>query len=234
MNALFIALALVVGQTTEPKVTVTPNVSVQTCRLLKLTAETNGKQLKWIAPPSVDLIVSDSGKWAVFQSLKSGVFQVYIYTALGDIPSDPAIITITVSDNPPNPNPPTPNPDPTPEPQPEDLTRDTLYIKLKPIYAADSDPNKADQKKKLAIIYQQAIDLTSKYQFDTAASYITQVNIVAAQYLAPTALKSLRTAIGEELNTVLPTDPSTKFDKVTEEACVKQFKRVIRVLETLK
>ena len=239
MKTIFMAVALALNQVPEPKVTVTPNVSVEACRLLKLTAETNGKQLKWIAPASVDLIVSESGRWAVFQSLKPGVYQVAVYTALADIPSDPAIITVTVTNgpipnpNPPEPTPPTPNPEPNP-PAPDDITKDVLYMKLAPIYAADADPNKKDQKAKLITVYKQAIDLINKYQYSTASDYIAQVHIVAAQYLAPTALKALRSAIGEELNKVLPTDPNAKFDKATEDICVRQFTRVIKLLESLK
>ena len=232
MNALYVVFFLSLGQAPEPpKVTVIPKVTVQACRLLKLTAETNGKQLRWVAPPSVDLIVSESGKWAVFQSLKAGSFQVFVYTALGDIPSEPAIITITVLDEP-APTPPTP---PTPPDVPaDDVTKDQLYLKLLPVYAADSDPNKADHKKKLIIVYQQAIGLFGNYKFGTISDFIAQVHIISAQYLAPTAAKAMRTSIGEDLNSSLPTDPNTKLDKMTEEICIKQFNRVIKVLEAIK
>jgi hypothetical protein len=235
MNAIYVALFLALGQAPElPKVVVTQKVSVQSCRLLKLTAETNGKQLKWVAPPSVDLIVSESGKWAVFQSLKAGSFQVFVYTALGDVPSDPAIITITVLDDP-TPTPPLPPAPPTPPDVPaDDITKDPLYLKLSPIYAADSDLNKADQKKKLIIIYQQANSLFGTYKFGTISDFIAQVHIISAQYLAPTAAKALRASIGEDLNNNLPTDPNTKLDKMTEEICIKQFNRVIKVLEAIK
>ena len=232
MNAIYVALILSLGQAPDlPKVVVVPKVTVQSCRLLKLTAESNGKQLKWVAPPSVDLIVSESGKWAVFQSLKAGVFQVFVYTALGDVPSEPAIITITVLDDilPAPPAPPTP-----PDVPSDDITKDPLYLKLLPIYAADSDPNKADQKKKLVITYQQAVGLFGTYKFGTISDFIAQVHIISAQYLAPTAAKAMRTSIGEDLGNNLPTDPNTKLDKMTEEICIKQFNRVIKVLEAIK
>ena len=235
MNQLLMALILTLNQAVEPKVTVTPNVSIQACRLLKLSAETNGKQLKWIAPQSVDLIVSESGKWAVFQSLKPGTFQVAVYTALGDIPSDPAIITVTVTDGP-VPTPPDPvNPTPTPDPDSlAEIQKDPLYVKLAPIYAASSDPNKLDQKNKLIIVFKQSIEVLKKYQFGAASDFIAQTHIIAAQYLAPTALRAMRTAIGEELNKVLPTDPNAKLDKNTEDLCKAQFTRIIKILEAIK
>jgi len=246
MNQILFTFLMLVAQVPEPKapepkVTVTPAVSVQACRLLKLSAETNGKQIKWIAPASVDLIVSESGRWAVFQSLKPGVFQVAVYTALGDVPSEPAIITVTVTGTPeptptPDPvNPPTPTPTPVPDPNSvEEIKKDPLYQRLAPIYAASSDANKLDQKNKLIIIYQQAIVVLQKYEFGSASDFIAQTHIIAAQYLAPTALKAMRTTIGEELNNILPTDPSVKLDKATVELCQKQFTRIIKILETIK
>ena len=246
MNQILLTVFMMVAQAPdpkvlEPKVTVTPAVSVQACRLLKLSAETNGKQIKWIAPASVDLIVSESGKWAVFQSLKPGIFQVAVYTALGDVPSEPAIITVTVTGLPdpaPTPDPivpPVPTPTPLPDPNSlEEIKKDPLYLKLSPIYAAISDTNKLDQKNKLIIIYQQAIVVLQKYEFGSASDFIAQTHIIAAQYLAPTALKAMRTTIGEELNSILPTDPNVKLDKATVELCQKQFTRIIKILETIK
>lgn len=244
MNQMLLTFLMLVAQVPdpkaqEPKVTVTPAVSVQACRLLKLSAETNGKQIKWIAPASVDLIVSESGKWAVFQSLKPGIFQVAVYTALGDVPSEPAIITVTVTGLPepapvPDPvNPPTPTPIPDPN-STEEIKKDPLYLKLAPIYAASGDTNKLDQKNKLIIIYQQAIVVLQKYEFGSASDFIAQTHIIAAQYLAITALKAIRTTIGEELNSILPTDPNVKLDKATVELCQKQFTRIIKILETIK
>src|SRR4051794_17171521 len=92
-----------------------------------------------------------------------GRYHVLAYTAVGDVPSEPALCTVVVEGAPtppppgpsptppaPNPNPPGPNPTP-PAPSPKPPS-DPLVQALQAAYVADADPNKAKSLRALAAL----------------------------------------------------------------------------------
>lgn len=85
---------------------------------IKVPASTNGKEVRWYSPDKglqvfpVELL-KDS-KTAIVTANVPGRYRLVAWTAVGDIPSDPAICVIIVGDAPtPGPGP-GPNPDPIP------------------------------------------------------------------------------------------------------------------------
>lgn len=84
-------------------------------------AETTGKTVKFF-PVDPGLSVFPAGllanpKATVVSSSKPGVYRLLVYTALGDVPSDPQICRIIIG-TPPPPTPPDVKPDNPPDPKP--------------------------------------------------------------------------------------------------------------------
>ena len=91
---------------------------------ITVTAETNGTTVRWV-PFSKELklfptqLLKDT-KTAVVLCNKPGKHRLLAYTAVGDVPSDPAVVEITIAGpvppDPPSPTPPGPGPGPGPSP----------------------------------------------------------------------------------------------------------------------
>jgi len=115
-----------------PMVTVEPKLQVDVWRIGRIVATTTGKQIQVLnLHRAVDLFREydpDPAKFVFrFQVAAPGVYPIGFYTAAGDIPSPPAICTITAGEPgpaPPGPTPPGPvppgpvPPGPTPGPAP--------------------------------------------------------------------------------------------------------------------
>lgn len=90
----------------DPTVKLPAEVRTKPGRLLKLSAETDGKTVRWaIASEDADLIPSESGRWAIFSAPAPGRFIVLAWTAAGDVPSEAARCIVVVGDAPPGPAP---------------------------------------------------------------------------------------------------------------------------------
>jgi hypothetical protein len=105
------------------EITLPKEVAVKSGRLIKIVAVTDSKTpIKWFCnDTAVDLIPSESGKYAIFSSTLPGVYSVMAYTADAGGATDPAICSVTVGTPPPpgpTPGPPPPPPPPVPPPTP--------------------------------------------------------------------------------------------------------------------
>jgi hypothetical protein len=124
--------AMVYGQDPEPvdppapeapSITLPDELTVKAGRIIKITAETNGKRVRWIAVgmprEDMDLYpIDDEARSVLFCCPVPGTVTLMAYTALGDQPSDVAICTITIEAQEPRP-PPEPGPGPKPpDPKP--------------------------------------------------------------------------------------------------------------------
>lgn len=122
----------------EKGVTLPELVTLQAGRLATVEAQSEGKIIRWINPNlQVDLIPSESGRWAIIAAPTPGKYPIFAYTAINGEPTKAARCYVVVSTTPPvppGPTPPTP-PGPTPptpptppEPTPPGPTPDPAPI----------------------------------------------------------------------------------------------------------
>src|SRR5205807_2227107 len=121
---------------------------------------------------------------AIFSAPSPGRYRILAYTAAGDVPSLPALTTVTVEGPvPPVPPGPGPGPDPGPDPNPPD----PLVQALQAAYAAETDAAKAQQVNLLAALYRNAAASTVNQQELKTLGDLYQVLRAAGAALLPAA-----------------------------------------------
>lgn len=118
-----------------PKLTLPEVVTGKAGAFIKVSATTNGKEVRWQAlDDGLNVfpgeMLKDSKSTVV--TGEAGDHRLMAYTALADVPSDPAVCIVRIL-GPPKPEPkpdprPEPKPDPKPQPTPDVVTSPTLWI----------------------------------------------------------------------------------------------------------
>lgn len=219
---------------TDPSVTIPATLTAHPGRMLQISATTTGKTIKWVcASQDADCIaIRDDGSKAIFASPTAGVYLVFAWTALGDVPSDASVCVITVG-TPPPPNPIPPGPTP-PNPTPPNPV-DPLTVSLQTAFAAEADPSKVAQVGIYAALFRNAAtttvpDITLKTTGDLKGVLVT-----ARKALLPdTAIPKIRRVVADEMDTVLGTDPNTALDAATRSKCAAEFNHIATALGGLK
>lgn len=90
---------------------------------VRVSSETNGSQVRWYAAsPGLNVFPADmlrDSRSTVVVANMAGEYRLIAYTALGDVPSEPAECRVVIGTPAPTPVPPQPvPPGPTPEPEP--------------------------------------------------------------------------------------------------------------------
>lgn len=192
-----------------------------------IPAETNGKDVKWVALDTGLKVFPSSllrdSKTAVVTAQKPGRYRLLAYTADEKGPSEPAITTVVISGV--DPTPPTP---PTP-PAPPVPPADPLQKTLQDAYNSDSGARKAEMLTALAAVYDKAGPIVDAK--DTALELLTTLRQAALALVPEGELPNLRRAIADHLKTVLPTDATAGYDKARAKA---EFARVAGILKGVK
>lgn len=201
-----------------PSIAIDKEIKAHPSRNIILKVKTDCKKVNWIKPvEDCDLIVFPDTKTAIFLAPNPGVYRVIVYTAAGDEPSDPAVCTITVGNQPPptpvpptpvppTPVPPTPVP-PTPNPTPPvPVPDDPLVTKLRAIFKTDEG---ADGEKKVWLqSYSDFLLATSEHAMDrnmikTVSDLRSDYRVALDKSLPATALIKLRTECVKEFITIV-------------------------------
>jgi hypothetical protein len=209
MRRLTVLLFLVVSPLWGNEVKLPPEVRAGPGRLVKLTATTDGKTVRWICgSPDADLIASESGLWAIFSAAQPGRFLVYAYTAQGDVPSEPARCVVIVE----GPAPP-PGPAPVPPPPP-DPPLDPLVGKLSVAYALETDPQKATLKTSLAGVYRQGAAMArDNANLQTCGDVFRALSAAASSARVNGKIMEVQKVVQLELQGKLPVDPKAALDR---------------------
>lgn len=189
--------------------------------IAEVRAETTGKVVKWVAlTPGLSVRPIDDGR-VLLVSGPAGRYELLAYTALGDVPSDPARCVVVIGE------PPGPNPKP-PEPPP-----DSLRAKLKAAFDADPAPPEAKREhaKDLAALYRAAAKLAEDSAVPTSGELLRRVRDAAGTLVGPDALREVRRAAGRELSALLPTDAPLAPTHRTSAAAL--FRKLATILEEL-
>lgn len=144
-------------------------------------------------------------------------------------PNDTKTIVLDVG------NGPGPAPGPGPGPTPPNPS-DPLFVALQAAYAADAAPDKANQVQKLAALYRTAAGTTVQdASLTTVESLLKEMQAAVKLIgLPPGSLAGEARAIANELNKVLPTNPSAPLDAATRGTIANTFVRVANALGGLK
>jgi len=224
--ALMIALVPVAPVFADPMIQLPERIEAKPGRLLVLEAVTTGKMLRWVSLSDGADVVPYLEHKALFVAPTEGEYRVLVYTALGDVPSPPAICVVVVGKpRPPGP----PKPVPTP-PQPSD---DPLIRTLRPLYDADRNPAKAEQIIALIALYREAVRFAEIAELRTTAELAARLKTAAGVLLPPDALPTLRRAIGDEIGKGLGTDAEKPLTPEVRRQAAELFGRIATVLEEI-
>jgi hypothetical protein len=262
---LSLLLVALLSQTNPPKVEFPPVISGEPNNFITILPTTNGKTVKYAyIDKGLNVFPSSllANPIATVVTAPKGKYRLLAYTALGDVPSDPAIVIINVGNvpdsapfgpfnptpipptppapNPPAPNPPAPNPPGPMPPQPEDALASALvgiYGGLK-----DQDRNAADKVAKLALIYREgaraAINTdvdpnTGKPFYNTVGDVYAKVNTLGKEYLKEQDIYDIRDRLRVEMNGLLPRNSTLVLDNNVRALLNKEFSRYASILEKL-
>jgi hypothetical protein len=198
----------------------------------------DGKSVKYFTPsPGLNLFPADllSDKTATVATANlPGKYLVYGYTALGDIPSDPASIEIIIGDPGPTPFPPKPPAPNPPDPDPTPSPTDPLSEALEAIWGALDEPNKVQSKAKLAQVYRESAKVCKDPAFLTVGQAFARSKEIGKATLPDSSLSSLRSRISEELRSVVPIDPSVILSAELRAKIASQLDRMANLVESLR
>lgn len=195
-------------------------------RLLRIKAETQQKIVKWfIYSEEADLIPFESSKEAIFSSPTPGKYRVVVYTAAGDIPSDPKICVVTVEGE---------NPDPPSPPGPGPLPTDPLVKKLTDAYKADTLVDKDKKLAALIAIYKNANALAINDRNILTVGQLYETLRKTALEVIGNDLDSIRQIIKVELDGKLPKGVNDPLDERNRMLCSVEFKRIEEALRKVK
>lgn len=212
-----------------PELKVPEKIKVKGSSFITVSAETNGKSVKWvpldsglsILPPH---LLKDNK--TVVALAPKGVYRLLAITALADEVSEPAITVIYVDQDedpvpPPPDNPPGPN--------------DPLLDKLQAIYGADSDSNKGKYRDGFAALYRQAAKLVAENKdLDTYGKFFDVLKEAATSMGINGKLPALQEVISNELKKVLAETRTAPIAEQDRKKIADKFLYVGNIVSKLK
>ncbi len=210
-------LPFTLAQTPEPTIKLPAEAKGQPGRIVRLTAETASKHVRWhLVSDDADLVPFPEGKVALFTAPKAGRYTVLAWTAAGDVPSDAAKCVVVVGE------PVVPAP------------ADPFARDLKKQFVDDGSADKARHLAQLAALYREAIVYADKADVTTAGDLANRIRTAASTLIPADALVGVRKRIAEEIAKELPLDGDKPLDAATRAKAAKLFERIAVRLEELK
>jgi len=210
------ALLLLVGQ----KIEVPAEVRGEPGAFIAITPKTDGKRVKYY---SLDNglnsfpagLLSDPTATVVTAPLP-GRYRLLAYTALGDMPSDPVIITVVVGE--------------TQPPRPKEPT--AYERSLLAIWGAIQEPDRDSSRVAVAQLYRQCA-VEARKQYDTAGALYEALLKLSAG-VPRTKLATLRERVGAEIATVVPDDPAASITPAQRQQVADIYATTAALLESVK
>ncbi|HYE20989.1 MAG TPA: hypothetical protein VEA69_21260 [Tepidisphaeraceae bacterium] len=198
-----------------------------------VTADTPGKHVRWVGmtpglrvfPPH---LLKDSHS-AVVVSGKPGRFKLLAYTAAGDEPSDPAVVTVVVEGETPVP----PDPGPGPGPKPPTPPVDPFTAKVQAALASDpgTSADKAKHAAALAGFYSAMAKHVESDAAATVGDLLSDYRAAIPSVLPEGAIPATRKLCGSEVAAVVGDDAERKIDKGLKDQLVGLFTKLSKALE---
>jgi hypothetical protein len=188
-------------------------VKAKAAEITELKVETTGQQVKWVVlTPGLSLRPIDGGKTLLFSG-PAGRYELLAYTALGDVPSEPARCTVVIEGGLPPPIP--------------DLLKSKLATALTADKAAKTDVLQ------LAAIYREAAKVVADPEVPTSKELLSRLRQVSSALLGAETLSSVRGAVAEELLVVFGMSSEEPLTPVQRKKAADLFVRLGAILEEL-
>jgi hypothetical protein len=256
---LSLILATLLSQTPVPKVELPSTFTGEPGNFITVLPTTNGKTVKFVyLDKGLNVFPSAllANPVATVVTAPKGKYRLLAYTALGDVPSEPAMTIINVggvpdsapfgpfnpAPLPPAPVPPTP-PAPVPPMPPNPPQPDALESALQNIYGGLQEKGAAEKIAKLAEIYREGARTadntdtdpnTGKPYYNTVGDVYKKINTLGAASLTNNDIYDIRDRIRVELNATLPKNATVVLDPNIRKTLSSQFSRIANILENLK
>lgn len=215
--ALLLVLAPLTARADDaPALKLPTEVTAKPSTITELKAETNGKVVRWVPlTPGLSLRPVDDGRTLLFAG-PPGRYELLAYTALADVPSDPARVMIVIEGVEPGPPPKTP-----------DELRERIASALAKDKAAKADITQ------LAAVYREAARVAADPAVTSSAELMGRVRKVSASLLGPDTLPTVRGAAAEELLAALGMTSDEPLTDRQRKRAGELFARLADVLEAL-
>lgn len=217
---MILMLALMCGQ----KVELPAEIRGEVGSFIAVRPKTDGKLVRYY---SLDAglnsfpaeLLSDATA-TVVTAPKPGRYRLLAYTALGDRPSDPVIVTIVVGGA----APPTP---PVPTPTPGEYERSLLDI-----YGALQDSDRDATRIALAKVYRACV--TECMGSHATAGDLYQALVKIASAVPASKLSTLRDRVGSEVAKIAPNDPTATITAAQRASVGDIYERTATLLESIR
>ena len=214
MISLLLALAF------NQSIILPENITGRPGSFIQVEAKTDCKVVEWVLLDSglelfpVNLLANT--KTAVVTSTTPGVYRLLAYGATGDIPSKPAIVTITIG---------------TP---PEPADKSEIYKRIETLFKADTDAEKITQAKAYAGVFRALAQAAADEKVKTAGELFKIGSLAATNVLTEKQITSIRDEIGGYLNSKLNTETAHLLTAEDRKKCASEFLTIAKILEALK
>ena len=215
---MILMLALICGQ----KVEMPAEIRGEVGSFIAVRPKTDGKLVRYYSLDSglnsfpAELLSDPTA--TVVTAPKPGRYRLLAYTALGDRPSDPVIVTIVVGGA----APPTP-----PVPTPGEYERSLLDI-----YGALQDTDRDATRIALAKVYRACV--TECMGNHATAGDLYQALVKIASAVPATKLSTLRDRVGAEVSKVVPNDPTLPITAAQRASVGDIYERTATLLESIR
>ena len=214
MISLLLALAF------NQSIILPENITGRPGSFIQVEAKTDCKVVEWVLLDSglelfpVNLLANT--KTAVVTSTTPGVYRLLAYGATGDIPSKPAIVTITIG---------------TP---PEPADKSEIYKRIETLFKADTDAEKLSQAKAYAGVFRALAQAAADEKVKTAGELFKIGSLAATNVLTEKQITAIRDEIGGYLNSKLNTETAHLLTAEDRKKCASEFLTIAKILEALK
>ena len=189
-------------------IAVRPKTDGKLVRYYSLDAGLNSFPAELLSDPTATVVTAP----------RAGRYRLLAYTALGDRPSDPVIVTIVVGGA----APPTP-----PVPTPGEYERSLLDI-----YGALQEPDRDASRIALAKVYRSCVTECMGSHATAGDLYQSLVKIASAVPAAK--LSTLRDRVGAEVSKVVPNDPTLPITAAQRASVGDIYERTATLLESIR
>ena len=209
-------LSLVISQS----IILPENITGRPGSFIQVEAKTDCKVVEWVLLDSglelfpVNLLANT--KTAVVTSTTPGIYRLLAYGATGDIPSKPAIVTITIG---------------TP---PEPADKSEICQRIETLFKADTDAEKLSQAKAYAGVFRALAQAAQDEKIKTAGELFKIGSLAATNVLTEKQITAIRDEIGGYLNSKLNTETAHLLTAEDRKKCASEFLTIAKILEALK
>lgn len=226
-----IVVLILAANLSAQTVTLPSSVKGNPGEFVTVPATTSGKVVQWFAcDVGLNLFPTEllkDTKTAVVIGQKPGRYRLLAWTALGDVPSPPAVCIVVIGDAP-EPEPP-PKPDPKPKPDPE--PNDPIWPALKDAWGYEDAATKKAHREIMYAFFLEVAQLARTAQLKTVAEFVQKLAITRQEILGD-KLPRVQAVFRMETQKALTNDPAALLEP-NRQVIFDHYNRYARLLTRL-